>query len=117
VISERDYQRIPPACRNGLIRFILFGDEVGDFLYQILSNNLVEAAGRADHLNIEILHVYAGFLYNVAPRSSWGTQNVVECWMGFRDMRYHWESVSWPKAWVEEVEKEWNARPSEKPIQ
>lgn len=111
MITEAHYRRISPACRGALIRYVLHGDQVGDFLSAVISNELVEAAGRADAENIVILHVYAAFLHNVAPGASWGSREAMRSWRGIGEFSDPL-SLRWPEEWVGEVRLEWLSRVS-----
>lgn len=58
--------------------------EFGSFVTALLANDLVEAAGRADYLNVKRLDAYASFLYNEMPgrtgdaaRDYWGSYEAV----------------------------------------
>lgn len=53
----------------------------GDFLRAVLENKLVESFGRADDQNIRAMFQYASFLYNEAPRDSWGSAEAVDNWL------------------------------------
>ena len=57
------------------------GRPVGDFLRAVISNDLMEAAGRADIHNIQILHVYAAWLYNDCPSNLHGSAERYEQWI------------------------------------
>lgn len=57
------------------------GRPVGDFLRALLSNDLLEAVGRADHHNIWLLPIYVGFLYNEMPSPAWGSPAKVAAWL------------------------------------
>lgn len=75
-----DYDVIPQPCRDALIRHILFGDEVGDFVTAVLRNDLAGAVERADHINIGLLPLYVGFLNMHAPKPCWGGDGFVRAW-------------------------------------
>lgn len=64
-----------------LASYVTWGQPVGDFLYQVLSNNLVGAYTRADNRNYNKLREYATILYNDLPASCWGSEEKVEKWM------------------------------------
>lgn len=71
---------IPERMRGGLIRWIKQGIRPGDFLWAVLANDFVEAAGRADEQNMANLPAYANFLYNSAPRGCWGSYKKLAEW-------------------------------------
>lgn len=51
------------------------------FLYKVLINNLTRAFGHADDINLNYMFEWASFLYNEAPRSSWGSEQDVKKWI------------------------------------
>lgn len=63
------------------------GWPVGDFLRALLSNDLLEAVGRADHHNIWLLPIYVGFLYNEMPSPAWGSREKVDAWLAQHQAR------------------------------
>lgn len=73
-----DYQQLPGL--DSLERYVQTGCPVGGFLSAVLCNDLVDACGKADMHNIEVIPVYAAWLYNVAPRDSWGSREKMEAW-------------------------------------
>jgi hypothetical protein len=71
---------VPEHCQDGLIDYLVHGHPVGSFLTAVLSNDLREAAGRADETNRVALHCYVAFLYNCAPAPAWGSEDAVARW-------------------------------------
>ena len=53
----------------------------GGFVYHMLCNDSVGAAGRADSWNQEKLHDYASWLVNRMPASAWGSRETVDNWL------------------------------------
>lgn len=87
MIKERiekglEYWEIPEHMWSGIVYYIMHGTRPGGFLEAVFSDSLVEAAGRADEFNIQVLKNYAGFLYNVAPSECWGSREIVDKWKG-----------------------------------
>lgn len=80
-IPDNAWELIPLHCRAGLRDYIDHGHRVGGFLCAVLSNDLMEAAGRADGTNRMALHHYAAFLYSYAPRDCYGSSKKIEAWM------------------------------------
>lgn len=78
---SRDYSKIPEHCRDGLRLYVERGIPPGSFVTAVLENNLVEAFGRADHVNMGRIRDYADWLYNDAPSSSWGSPARVKAWI------------------------------------
>jgi len=73
---------IPNYMREGLHGYLDHGIvELGDFLYNVLCNNLVQAFMYADVNNMRNLPAYANFLYNHAPIGSWGSKKKVDAWI------------------------------------
>ena len=72
---------IPERMMGGLERYIDKGIPPGDFLQAIIENNFVEACSRADDENLMNLQAYAAYLYNKIPRSAWGSEKTMKCWM------------------------------------
>lgn len=71
---------VPEDMRESLCAHLCIGRPVGHFLTAVLSNNLYEAAGRADPLNAVALADYAKVLYNDAPPDSFGSPEKVTAW-------------------------------------
>lgn len=71
---------IPDYMRDGIAGYILRGEDLGDFLTAVFSNNLVEAFGRADQNNELVMRDYAALLYNGCPSESWGSKEKVKAW-------------------------------------
>lgn len=80
-MNRFDYSRIPPHMMESLRDYIDQGVPPGDFLLAVLTNNLSEACGRADDINIQLLPVYSAWLYNEAPAGCWGSPDQVLAWM------------------------------------
>jgi hypothetical protein len=79
---------IPPYMRPALARYLVAGIKPADFLCAVLRNDLMEAVIRADDLNGLRLLNYARFLYNEAPRGSYGSAEKFKAWrlkFGFSD--------------------------------
>lgn len=69
------------AIKDGIRHYIMEGIPMGHFLTAIFSNNLMEAAGRADDKNIKLLKEYAQFLYNYVPHGCKGSDLKVNDWI------------------------------------
>ena len=78
-----EWQKIPPAMRAGLVRFVAYGEAPGGFLYAVLCNELVEAFDRADSTNRQIVGSYVAWLLSEAPRVAWGNPQRVREWCEF----------------------------------
>lgn len=77
---------VPEHMHDGLIDWMLYGQRShpGNFLTAVLRNDLKEACGRADHINIMALPAFVSFLYNHAPSGSWGSVAKFDSWEGLR---------------------------------
>lgn len=53
----------------------------GDFLKAVLSNNLIDAIGRADDCNLQDIHEICSYVYNEMPSASWGSPEKVKSWL------------------------------------
>jgi len=76
-----NYSMLPEHMRDGMKLYFEEGIEPGDFAYAVLCNDLVGAYGRADAINTARMRDWAKFLYNEAPRGSWGSKQAVEDWL------------------------------------
>ena len=72
---------IPEHMRAGMERYMEQGVPPGHFLTALLSNDLMEAMGRADDINRESLHDYCRWLCNYAPAGSFGSPEAVKEWI------------------------------------
>lgn len=79
--DETYIEAIPPYGIETLRDYIYRGQETGDFLRAVISNDLMEAFGRADPQNREALHYYIGLLYNFVPRMAWGSPEAYKNWL------------------------------------
>lgn len=73
---------IPDHCAFSLVLWVINRHPVGDFLRAVLSNNLIEAALRADKTNRDCLHAYAEWLWNNAPDGCYGSVAKFDSWLG-----------------------------------
>jgi hypothetical protein len=75
-----NWDLIPNYMREGLQMYIERGIPPGDFLTAVLCNDFMNAVGRADGNNREILHLYAQFLHNYAPIDCYGSPDKYVTW-------------------------------------
>lgn len=66
---------------ESLNRYVEKGIHPGDFLKAVLENNLMEAVGRADHINIRRLPEICKYVYNNIPSLCHGSLEKVEKWV------------------------------------
>ena len=72
---------IPERMLPGLQRYIEEHIPPGDFLREVICNNLRGAIDRADDENLENLPAYVAFLYNQASARCWGSKEKYEAWI------------------------------------
>jgi hypothetical protein len=80
-LIEQGKHLIPPYMWGGIERYMISRIPPGHFLTALLSNNLMEAFARADDLNQANMQRYCQFLYNYAPRGSYGSPAAVREWL------------------------------------
>lgn len=78
------YARIPEHMQEGARDYVERGVAPGDFLAAVLSNDLVGAFSRSDHINAEAMHDWVRWLWNEAPRECWGSPAKVATWIAAR---------------------------------
>lgn len=69
------------STRNDLNEYIKDRVPVGDFLYAVLTNNLVETYARADEENLYDLFEIVSYVYNQLPSECWGSKEKVDKWL------------------------------------
>lgn len=72
---------VPNSVRESLDRYVNQGIKPGGFVTAVLENNLMEAIGRADHINIEFLKDICGHIYNNLPAPCHGSPAKVQAWL------------------------------------
>jgi len=77
---KEGYDLIPYHMHGAIERYVLKGIPPGSFLEALLSNNFMEAVGRADSDNLHALVGWAKFFYNHMPASSYGSPQNVTSW-------------------------------------
>lgn len=78
---ERGRHLIPPYMWGGVERYMIHRIPPGHFLTAVFSNDLIGAFARADDENGANMRRYAQFLYNYAPRGSYGSPEAVRAWL------------------------------------
>ena len=76
---------IPQRMHEGICGYVLQGIQNGSFLTAVFSNDLADAAGRADAENQSLLYEYAVFLINYVPIGAWGSLEKVREWKGIEN--------------------------------
>ena len=72
---------IPGHMWGAVQRYFLNGIPPGHFLSAVLSNDLIEAFARADDENARAMEQWCKFLYNYAPRGSYGSPDRFRAWL------------------------------------
>ena len=72
---------IPDWVLETLSAYVKTGRPTGDFLYACLTNNLIEAIGRADAHSFQHLGNIMSWIYNRAPSVCWRTEEAVNDWI------------------------------------
>lgn len=69
---------IPEHTKGAIERYILDRYAPGSFLQSVLANDLFQAVGRADDINIRHLRDICGWIYNRAPLDCWGSYETIK---------------------------------------
>ena len=72
---------IPELVKESLDRYAKDKIPTGDFLRACLANDLMEAVGRADIINMRHLQDIASYIYNEIPSSCHGSYDIVREWL------------------------------------
>lgn len=81
-----DYSRLPEHMRDGFRLYIEKGIPGGSFMDAVLSNDLVDAFARADHINQVCMFDTVAFLVNNAPIGCYGSAEHVSDWIKHRGL-------------------------------
>lgn len=71
----------PAHIRESLDAYANEGRPTGDFLRAVLSNNLRESFGRADHVNLTFMPHIVAYVYERVPSLAWGSEALVDAWL------------------------------------
>ena len=82
--DQIDYSDLPEYMRGGMQRYMEASIRPGDFLCCVLANNLMGAIRHADDENVNLLPLYARWLYNHAPSGSYGSPENFGKWLARR---------------------------------
>jgi len=74
-------EQIPENTLETIERYVQRGIHTGDFLQAVISNNLREAIGRADHGNLWALKQIVQVFHNYCPGECWGSFNAYKAWI------------------------------------
>ena len=78
--DPRCYDLIQPHIRIAIDAWAETGCPVGHFLTAVLSNNLIDAVGQADEMNLRALPAIVAYIYNEIPSGCWGSPEKVKEW-------------------------------------
>ena len=82
-----EYDGIPAATKDALIRWTLYGVQPGSFLQAVLANDLLGAIRFGDKVNLAALGKIGMWLYSHAPAASFGTPGSFKAWKGLHHGR------------------------------
>lgn len=71
---------------DALQDYVQHGKPLGDFLRSCIENNLKEACGRADGVNISQLPAFVGYMVNEMPAPSQGSPARYLAWIAHRGL-------------------------------
>lgn len=72
---------LPEHIRAGVTGWIERGDVPGGFLCAVIRNDLADAIGRADHINIQYISNIVSWFWNEAPAPCWGSPEKFNHWI------------------------------------
>lgn len=75
---------IPKNIKESLERYVKLKIPTGGFLRAVLENDLVEAAGRADDVNLHLIPQIVSYIYNELPSVCWGSPEKVSAWLSVK---------------------------------
>ena len=82
---KKKYPNIPNATIGAIQRYVEKRIPTGDFLYNVLTNNLSGAIKHADSANERALIDIVKFCYWEIPIICWGTPKKVKTWLEGED--------------------------------
>jgi hypothetical protein len=71
---------LPCWAVESLKEYVRIGRPVGGFLEAVLSNDLMNAFGRADEGNCRLMFEYAKYVYNKMPMGCHGSRKIYNSW-------------------------------------
>lgn len=83
--AEGMRQHVPSHMREGVVRYVALGSQrahCGSFLRALMSNDLMQAFGRADSSNLIAMEGWVKFLFNYAPSDCYGSAEAYRNWQG-----------------------------------
>ena len=76
-VSDELVAAVPPRIREGIDNFVWFGKPTGGFLRAVLTNDLMEAIGRADEESLAAIRPICQYVYNAVPSVCHGSPEAV----------------------------------------
>jgi hypothetical protein len=76
-----DSNNVPVWVHETLTAYVETGRPTGDFLAACLSNDFMDAIGRADNVSLAHIGDIAAYIYNRIPGNSWGSREIVRNWI------------------------------------
>ena len=80
-VAKMNEYGIPEYMQGAIISYYENGIPPGNFLGAVIDNDLKEAIGRADDVNVNCLKAYVMWFHNQAPSGSWGHAGAVKDWI------------------------------------
>lgn len=75
-----EYENIPPAVLNALVRYKDWRINPGSFCRAVISNDLISAVQRADSRSLKALPQIARWAYTELPNDAWGSYEKFQAW-------------------------------------
>ena len=82
-----DYADVPVHIRMPMARYIINGDNGGDFVTSVFENNLTKAIFYADSECNKSIRDICSWVHNVAPVDCWGSREDVARYQRIRRKR------------------------------
>lgn len=76
-----DADQCPEQIKQSLALYVERGLRPGSFLEAVLCNNLMEAVGCADHINLAALPHICAYIYNEIPATCHGSPECYRDWL------------------------------------
>ena len=80
--------QLPYHIQGAMKRYVEHGIPPGGFLEAVLCNNLKEAVGRADEINLANLVEIVKYCYWEIPHNCWGSPKQVRDWMSQKGLSH-----------------------------
>ncbi len=84
--TSDEYELIPAHTMYALRNYVDHGVRTGDFLRNVIANNLFGAFSHADLDNRAAIGPLVKYIYNRCPQQCWGSQEAFDAWAEHRGM-------------------------------